>query len=95
MDVEKAIEAEIEPKLRDAFGPRATSSLLTTATLAFVTAVGSQVERYHVFVDSICRDERVVQEWGEAAAAGQANEWKDLVPLAPVPVVTLATNRPG
>jgi hypothetical protein len=94
MDVEKAIEAEIEPKLRDALGPRATSSLLTTATVAYVTAVGSQVERYRVFVDSICRDERVVQEWGKAAAAGLANEWKDLVPLAPERVVTLTSNRP-
>ncbi len=81
MDVEKAIETEIEPKLKEAFDLSTSKSLLTMATLAYVTTVGPKVHRYRAFVDSICTNEKVVQEWGEAAAARQAKEWKDLAPL--------------
>ncbi len=89
MDVEESIEAKIEPKLRDAFDVRTTKSLLTMATLAYVTTVGGQVQRYRAFVDSICSDERVVQKWGKAGAARQAQEWKDLVSLEREDVVVL------
>lgn len=87
MDVEKAIETEMEAKLKDALGLSTTRSLLTMATLDYVTTVGGKVQRYRAFVDCICADERVVQKWGEAAAARQAKEWKDLVPLEPETVV--------
>ena len=89
---EEAIETQIEPRLTDALGPTVTKSLLTMATLAYVTAVGGKTQRYRAFVDSICSDERVHQRWGEAAAASQAGEWKALVAPEPESVV-LFTNR--
>jgi hypothetical protein len=90
MDVEKAIEAKIEPELRDAFGPSVARSLLTIATLSYITTVGGKTQRYRAFVDSICTDERVVQKWGEVATARQAQEWKQLVPAERDRVVVLS-----
>jgi hypothetical protein len=95
MDVEKAIATDIEPRLRDVFGLSSTRSLLTMATLAYVTTVGGKIQRYRAFVDSICSDERVIDKWGEAAAANQAKEWKDLVPLEPETVVIVAPQASG
>jgi hypothetical protein len=80
MDVEKAIETEIERRLREVFGFSTARSVLTMGTLAYVTTAGPRVQRYRALVDSICADDRVVQKWGQAAAARQAREWKDLVP---------------
>jgi hypothetical protein len=94
MDVEKAIATEIEPKLNDVFGLSTTRALLTMATLAYVTNVGGKIQRYRAFVDSICTDDRVVREWGEAVAAKQAKEWKDLVPLEPETVGVLTPRAP-
>jgi len=95
MDVEKAIETKIEPALRNAFGSSKSRTLLTTATLTYVTTVGPKVQRYRAFVDSICMDEQVIQEWGEAAAARQAKEWEELVPLEPETVVIVGAQAPG
>jgi len=95
MDVEQAIEAKIEPKLRDAFSLSTTRSLLTMATLAYVTTVGGKILRYRAFVDSICTDERLLQKWSQAAAARQAIEWKALVPLEPETVVIVTPKVPG
>jgi hypothetical protein len=89
VDPEEAIESQIEPRLGDAFGPTIARSLLTMATLAYVTAVGGKTQRYHALVDSICSDQRVVRTWGEPAAARQAREWKDLVALEAETVVLL------
>jgi hypothetical protein len=94
MHVEKTIETEIEPKLRDAFGFGTARSLLTMGTLAYVTTVGPESQRYHALVDSICTDERVAHKWGEAAAARQAQEWKDLVPGEHDNVVMLTREAP-
>lgn len=95
MDVEKAIESEIGPKLRDAFGLSTTRSLLTQGTLSYITTVGGQIQRYRAFVDTICTDGRVIEEWGEATAARQCSEWKDLVPLEPETVVVLTSRQSG
>jgi hypothetical protein len=87
MDVETAIETEIEPVLIDTFGASLGKCLMTLATLAYVTAGGGKTQRYRAFVDSVCGDERVVSQWGKDGAARQAKEWKDLVPLEPDTVV--------
>lgn len=89
MDPEEAIETKIQPTLSDTLGPTVAKSLLTRATLAYVTAVGGKAQRYRVLVDSICSDERVIQTWGEVGAAKQANQWKNLVTLEPQSVVLL------
>ena len=79
MDVEEAIEARIETELAAVFGPSVARSLLTMATLSYVTTVGGKTERYHALVDSICTDDRVVEKWDEAATSRLAEEWKGLV----------------
>jgi hypothetical protein len=89
LDPEEAIETTIQPTLSDTLGPTVAKSLLTKATLAYVTAVGGKAQRYHALVDSICSDERVIETWGEVAAAKQASEWKNLVTLEPQTVVLL------
>jgi hypothetical protein len=95
MDVEKAIATEIEPNLRNVLGLSTTRTLLTMATLAYLINVGGKTQRYRAFVDSICSDERVIDKWGEAAAAEQAAVWKALAPLEPKPVATLASEASG
>jgi hypothetical protein len=92
LDPEEAIEAKIEPTLSDTLGPTVAKSLLTRATLAYVTAVGGKAQRYRALVESICSDERVIQTWAEVGAAKQANEWKNLVTLEPQTVVLLTHN---
>ncbi len=87
MDIETAIEAEIEPHLIDTLGLSLGRCLVTLATLSYITAGGGETQRYRAFVDSICSDERVVRKWGADGAALQAKEWKDLVPLEPETVV--------
>jgi hypothetical protein len=54
MDIEAIIDAKIKPQLIEAFGRQTTDSLLTQATLAYVSADGSEQERFEVFVQTIC-----------------------------------------
>ena len=91
MDVETAIEQEIEPVLARDFGLSFSKCRLTMGTLAYVTSKGGETQRYRALVDSICSGERVLHEWGAERAARQAEEWKDLVPLEPEPVIVLTS----
>jgi len=79
LDVETAIETRIKPQLIKTFGQRRANSLLTWATIAYVTTNGDEKERYRAFVHSICSDDRVVRECGERAVARWEEEWKALV----------------
>ena len=90
MDVETAIETRIEPVLAETFGPSFSRCLATMATLDFITASGGKTLRYRAFVDSVCSSERVLEKWGPELAKKKCQEWKDLVPLEPQPVVILA-----
>lgn len=78
MDTEAAIE-EIRLELIEAFGRQVANSLLTQATLVYVSAEGSEEERFETFLSSICTDERVVSAWGERATARRSQEWRALV----------------
>jgi hypothetical protein len=78
-DTETIIEAQIEPKLVDAFGLQVANSLLTRATLCYVAVDGDEKQRYAAFVRSICSDERVVDAWGAVEAAGQEQAWRNLI----------------
>ncbi len=95
MDVEEAIQNKIEPQLHQSFGLSTTRSLLTMATLAYLTTVGGKTLRYRAFVDHLCSDERVTQEWGITGAAEKADEWKDLVPVRPKSPIILGPRAPG
>jgi hypothetical protein len=89
MDVEAAIETEIEPVLIDTFGVSLGRCLLTLGTLSYVTAGGGETQRYRALVDSVCGDARVLHRWGQEGVARRAREWKDLVPLEPDTVVII------
>ncbi|MFQ6000895.1 MAG: hypothetical protein ACE5LG_04420 [Anaerolineae bacterium] len=78
MDTEVAIATKIRPWLDDTFGRRMTNYLITVATLVYVTTPGGEKERYDSFVRAICANKAVVRMWGEAAAARQEKEWRDL-----------------
>jgi len=94
MDVETAIEMQIEPVLAETFGPSFARCLATMATLDFITAGGGKTLRYRAFVDSVCSSERVLEKWGPELAKKQCQEWKDLVPLEPEHVVILTSTSP-
>jgi methylenetetrahydrofolate dehydrogenase (NADP+)/methenyltetrahydrofolate cyclohydrolase len=75
MDIEAIIEANIKPQLVEAFGRQTANSLLTQATLAYVSADGVEQERFEVFVQAISTDPRVLDEWGQKGAAQRAEDW--------------------
>jgi hypothetical protein len=79
VDAETAIQTRIEPMLVDDFGRHVANSLLTRATLCYVTTAGTEPKRYAAFVGSICSDERLVQAWGPERAREQANGWLALL----------------
>ena len=79
MDTETAIETRIRPQLIEALGQRVANSLLTLATLSYVTTNGDEKERYGAFVHSICSDDRVVSRWGERLVAQRKGEWEALM----------------
>jgi hypothetical protein len=89
MDIETAIATQIEPVLAETFGPGFSKCLATMATLDYITASGGKTLRYRAFVDSICSSERLLEKWGPELAQKKCQEWKDLVPLQPEPVVIL------
>ena len=78
MDTETAIKTQIEHTLVDAFGRQVANSLLTRATLCYVTAQGGEESRYEAFVHSICSDARTVRAWGTARAADKEKVWRAL-----------------
>lgn len=75
MDIEIIIEDKIKPQLIEAFGRQTANSLLTKATLAYVSADRPEPERFEIFVQTICSDERVLKEWGERGAAERVEDW--------------------
>jgi methylenetetrahydrofolate dehydrogenase (NADP+)/methenyltetrahydrofolate cyclohydrolase len=75
MDIEAIIDSRIKPQLVEAFGRQTANSLLTQATLAFVSADGEEPERFEVFVKTICSDERVLEVWGQQGAAERVEDW--------------------
>jgi methylenetetrahydrofolate dehydrogenase (NADP+)/methenyltetrahydrofolate cyclohydrolase len=75
MDIEATIEASIKPELIEALGRQVANSLLTQATLAYVSTDGTESERIRAFVDAIRSDEQVSGAWGEEALAGLVEEW--------------------
>jgi hypothetical protein len=79
VDAETAIQTRIEPVLVDAFGRYVANSLLTRATLSYVTTTGTEPKRYAAFVGSVCSDERLIQAWGSERALKQENDWLALL----------------
>jgi methylenetetrahydrofolate dehydrogenase (NADP+)/methenyltetrahydrofolate cyclohydrolase len=75
MDIEATIEASIKPEMIEALGRQMANSVLTQATLAYVSTDGTESERIEAFVDAIRSDEQVMGAWGEEALADLVQEW--------------------
>jgi methylenetetrahydrofolate dehydrogenase (NADP+)/methenyltetrahydrofolate cyclohydrolase len=76
MDTEGFIDTVLRPQLIEAFGLPLANSLLTKATLTYVSTDGTEQERYDAFVEALLSDERVQQVWDTAAVAENRTQWK-------------------
>jgi methylenetetrahydrofolate dehydrogenase (NADP+)/methenyltetrahydrofolate cyclohydrolase len=76
MITDAVIEDSIKPQLIEALGRQAANSILTQATLAYVSTDGTEEERYEAFLQSICSDERVIEMMDEETLAERLKEWK-------------------
>jgi len=79
LDIETAIKTRIEPQLIKAFGQRTANSLLSMATICYVTTRGTEEERCWAFIHSICTDDRVLNKRNEEPTASWEEDWQDLV----------------
>ena len=75
MDIENIIDTQIKPQLIETFGRQTANSLLTRATLAYVSTDGSEPERFEVFVKTISSDQRVLDAWGKQGTAERVEDW--------------------
>ncbi len=76
MPTDGFIDDTIKPQLIGALGRQAANSILTQATLAYVSKDGTEEERYEVFLQSICADERVTQIMDEETLEERLKEWR-------------------
>jgi len=76
MSTDGFIDNTIKPQLIEIVGRQAANSILTQATLAYVSTDGAEDERYDAFLQNICADERVIDILGEEAIAERLREWR-------------------
>lgn len=76
MPTDGFIDDTIKPQLIEALGRQATNSILTQATLAYVSRDGTEDERYEAFLESILSDERVTEIMDEEMVAERLKEWR-------------------
>jgi len=76
MPTDGFIDDTIKPQLIEALGRQAANSILTQATLAYVSTDGTEEERYEAFLQSICADERVTQIMDEKTLEERLKEWR-------------------
>ena len=74
MSTDGFIDDTIKPQLIEALGRQATNSILTQATLAYVSTDGTEQERYEAFLQSVCSDERVTDIMDEETIAERLKE---------------------
>ena len=76
MPTDGFIDDTIKPQLIEALGRQAANSILTQATLAYVSTDGTEEERYEAFLQSICADERLNQMMNEETLEERLKEWR-------------------
>jgi len=76
MPTDGFIDDTIKPQLIEALGRQAANSILTQATLAYVSTDGTEDERYEAFLQSIFADGRVADMMDEETIAERLKEWK-------------------
>jgi methylenetetrahydrofolate dehydrogenase (NADP+)/methenyltetrahydrofolate cyclohydrolase len=76
MSTDGFIDDTIKPQLIEVLGRQAANSILTQATLAYVSTDGSEQERYEAFLQSICLDKRVTEILDEETVEQRLQEWR-------------------
>jgi methylenetetrahydrofolate dehydrogenase (NADP+)/methenyltetrahydrofolate cyclohydrolase len=76
MPTDGFIDDTIKPQLIEAVGRQAANSILTQATLAYVSRDGTEDERYEAFLESILSDERVTEIMDTEMISERLKEWK-------------------
>jgi len=76
MPTDGFIDDAIKPQLIEALGRQAANSILTQATLTYVSTDGTEQERYEAFLQRICADERVTQIMDEETLEERLKEWR-------------------
>jgi methylenetetrahydrofolate dehydrogenase (NADP+)/methenyltetrahydrofolate cyclohydrolase len=76
MPTDGFIDDTIKPQLIEALGRQSANSILTQATLTYVSTDGTEQERYEAFLQSICADERVTQIMDEETLEERLKEWR-------------------
>jgi len=76
MPTDGFIDDTIKPQLIEALGRQAANSILTQATLAYVSTDGTEQERYEAFLQSVYADERVTEILDEETIAERLKEWR-------------------
>jgi methylenetetrahydrofolate dehydrogenase (NADP+)/methenyltetrahydrofolate cyclohydrolase len=79
VSIETVIDTTIKPQLIESFGRQLANSLLTEATLAYVSTDGSEEERFEAFLQIIRFDEQVISGWGEATTTVRLDEWRSAI----------------
>ena len=76
MPTDGFIDDTIKPQLIEVLGRQAANSILTQATLTYVSTDGTEQERYEAFLQSICADDRVTQIMDEETLEERLKEWR-------------------
>lgn len=79
MESQSAVDA-VRAKLEATFGKAMAMMIMASASnVAGVPTAGITNQEFLLLADAVCRDQRVIDMWGSAAAADTAVEWKRLV----------------
>lgn len=76
MPTDGFIDDTIKPQLIETLGRQAANSILTQATLAYVSTDGTEQERYEAFLQSICADQRVTEIMDAETLDDRLKEWR-------------------
>jgi methylenetetrahydrofolate dehydrogenase (NADP+)/methenyltetrahydrofolate cyclohydrolase len=76
MSTEGFIDDTIRPQLIEDFGRDVAISMLTRATLAYVSTDGGEKERYEAFLQRLCADSRMTAAWHPETIAKQLERWR-------------------
>lgn len=79
MECQGALD-QLRAKLESSFGKAMAMMILASASNQIgVSTVGMNNAEFSRLADAVCRDQRVIDMWGQAGAADAATQWRQLV----------------
>lgn len=71
---------QLRAKLESSFGKAMAMMILMSASNQIgVSTVALSNEEFVRLADAVCRDQRVIDMWGQAGASDAATQWRQLV----------------